>query len=240
MENATVLRPDDELLKDFCCPVCLEVMQCPPKPRTPKLLPCSHSICAECLDNLKKNVSNANCPICKATTPYLFGNFPNNTTMIRLMDTLNIAVLAKRMTCENCENHCTASFYCMECPCAYCEGCAHAHGLMKATKNHTLHKVEDLNDAHIPLPRNSSSDTMCEIHPDEKIDLFCESCDKLVCRNCIVLNHPKPNHNALFLGDAIVKYGGEMNASLQTCEETIAKMRLNLLISMKIMKTKYV
>lgn len=59
---------------------------------------------------------------------------------------------------------------------------------MKITKDHTIKTKEEA------LADNQSSTSeektlMCHVHPQEKLSLFCETCDKLTCRDCQLVDH---------------------------------------------------
>lgn len=59
---------------------------------------------------------------------------------------------------------------------------------MKITKDHTIKaKEEGLNDNQ--STNGAPSDLFCTVHPHEKLSLFCETCDKLTCRDCQLIEH---------------------------------------------------
>lgn len=63
-----------------------------------------------------------------------------------------------------------------------------AHQRLKITKDHTIKSKEDA-----AVDNQSASAEvkclMCHIHPQEKLALFCETCDKLTCRDCQLVDH---------------------------------------------------
>ena len=210
-----------DLSDEFDCPVCLETMQNPPRLRVPKLLQCSHSVCASCLPQLVKD-NTICCPLCKFVMPYN-NSVPNNTTMIRLIDALKIETRKKQIICGNCEQNATAFHYCLDCPISLCEDCFIAHSRMKSFKRHKVSKLEELETAQIPLPKMLDINTRCNKHEHEIIDMYCETCQKLICRDCIVLDHPVGTHKVCFLGEAVVKYTGHLQNEIAICVKYITQ-----------------
>ena len=46
---------------------------------------------------------------------------------------------------------------------------------------------------------------ICPTHQGEELKLFCESCDEVICRDCTVEDHPKPEHDFKFISTAAPK-----------------------------------
>lgn len=60
---------------------------------------------------------------------------------------------------------------------------------MKITKDHTI-KPKDEGIMEINnVTSGMGVNLFCEVHPHEKLSLFCENCDKLTCRDCQLIEH---------------------------------------------------
>jgi len=56
----------------------------------------------------------------------------------------------------------------------------------------------------------------CGEHPNEELKLFCETCDKLICRDCALVEHSKPEHKYLFIKQAYSQYSPQVEENLKT------------------------
>lgn len=66
-------------------------------------------------------------------------------------------------------------------------GCFHR---LKITKDHTIKpKEEGLLDSQSSSNSLNPANLYCSAHPQEKLSLFCEDCDKLTCRDCQLTEH---------------------------------------------------
>ena len=79
------------LKKEAECPLCLETI------KNPKTLPCLHSFCLECLDELasfarRQLQTTIKCPVCQTSFPIpdtdTFANLPSSFHLNRLVDVL--------------------------------------------------------------------------------------------------------------------------------------------------------
>lgn len=87
--------------------------------------------------------------------------------------------------CSNDDN--LAHSYCVECVDFICHECLDAHLRLKYTKDHTILSKDE---ARIKIDKKVT-ETKCEVHPQEALSFFCETCEKLTCRDCQLMNHPK-------------------------------------------------
>lgn len=93
------------------------------------------------------------------------------------------------MKCSSCSDDALASSYCADCSEFICDNCVQAHQRLKITKDHTIKTKEDgLMELHA-ISNGSSTNLFCSNHPHEKLSLFCETCDKLTCRDCQLTEH---------------------------------------------------
>ena len=62
----------------------------------------------------------------------------------------------------------------------------------------------------------------CSKHPAKELDLYCESCEQMICRDCILKVHR--NHQYNLASDAFPKHKDEIASSLQPVEQQLASV----------------
>ncbi|XP_029437946.1 tripartite motif-containing protein 66 isoform X2 [Rhinatrema bivittatum] len=172
--------------------------------REPRLLPCLHSFCKDCLSDLIQGYSYIweskvtqegiiSCPVCKQTcfTTDVVENFflkdfwKTNPTMAR--------------SCFECMEKKPAHSLCTSCNRWLCSPCTEEHRHAKDTGEHLL-----------SVPHKGYSGTeggpgecslFCPLHNQEALQLFCETCDVLTCRSCLILEHK--DHRFRHLNEAL-------------------------------------
>ncbi|XP_074873875.1 transcription intermediary factor 1-beta isoform X2 [Carettochelys insculpta] len=213
-------RPEAlELLEK--CGVCRERLRAE---REPRLLPCLHSICRECLrveppaDGEAANNKEGqvvDCPVCKHQC-YLKDIVENYFLRDSGAESATDSKDANQC-CTSCDDNAPATSYCVECSEPLCETCVEAHQRVKYTKDHTVRSTG-------PATSKEGERTVyCSVHKHEPLVLFCDTCDTLTCRDCQLNAHK--DHQYQFLEDAVrnqrkmlaalVKRLGDKHANLQ-------------------------
>ena len=62
----------------------------------------------------------------------------------------------------------------------------------------------------------------CFEHADKERELYCETCEDLICLKCAIKGGKHQDHNYQPLNDAFEKYKGEMTSSLEPMEKKLA------------------
>ncbi|XP_043390373.1 transcription intermediary factor 1-beta isoform X3 [Chelonia mydas] len=215
-------RPEAlELLEK--CGVCRERLRAE---REPRLLPCLHSVCRECLraepaaaaDGEAANNKEGqvvDCPVCKHQC-YLKDIVENYFLRDSGAEAATDSKDANQC-CTSCDDNAPATSYCVECSEPLCETCVEAHQRVKYTKDHTVRSTG-------PSKSKEGERTVyCSVHKHEPLVLFCDTCDTLTCRDCQLNAHK--DHQYQFLEDAVrnqrkmlaalVKRLGDKHANLQ-------------------------
>ncbi|KAG9334933.1 hypothetical protein JZ751_006255 [Albula glossodonta] len=198
--------------------------------REPKLLPCLHSFCKKCLpspsrslvlhdqtgnpqlqvDNASKPLNVIRCPACRQECMEVdvIENFFVKDAMEVPSSTVE---KTSQQLCTSCDDNTEASGFCVECVEFLCLTCIEAHQRVKFTKDHTIRQKEEVSPG---APSGSGYLTV----PGEPLKLFCETCDRLTCRDCQLLKHK--DHNYQFLEDAYKNHREHMvNMTLQLQEK---------------------
>lgn len=186
----------DDLLE---CAICTEVM------KSPKVLPCTHSFCLECLQqyiNNKDPKQRTNtCPICRS--PFRASKMMSLPDNLLAKKFLEFREKLKKTSAEEesrerkisepwCENCCDESEdsqqspeaikYCEQCDQNLCLRCVEAHRVLKITSTHSLV------DLIVPK-KTSTSHTSCPNHPSRQVTTYCEDCICFACEECVETDH---------------------------------------------------
>ena len=173
------------LKKEAECPLCLDTV------KNPKTLPCLHSFCLECLDELanfarRRLQTTIKYPVCQTSFPITdsntFANLPSSFHLNRLVDVLALedsSVQAQR--CNTCDDNNPATSYCFVCQTFMCASCFQSHQRFKATRGHRNVLIDKLQaqDVQELIERP----VMCsqQFHKDQPLEFYCEDCKVLIC-----------------------------------------------------------
>jgi len=211
-------KRNDGVLNDpsLLCGVCKQFFH------RPKLLRCLHSFCKSCIESLAGNVPGREgtviCPIC--SSPSELGSkgideLPVNFLIAVELKNRNYAVEEKKapIKCGNCEDNAEVTGQCNECAEFLCDKCTSAHRRVRVTREHQIISLNELttNDEE---NNNLCSRDHCSDHSGEELTYFCQTCNKLICRECTVVSHPKTTHAFEPLKDASGKHRQEITALL--------------------------
>ncbi|XP_033025620.1 transcription intermediary factor 1-beta isoform X2 [Lacerta agilis] len=210
------------------CGVCRERLR---SERDPRLLPCLHTVCKECMKvepaaavaaaaaaaggGNNKDGQVVDCPVCKHQC-YLKDIVENYFLRDGATESFGDAREANQC-CTSCEDNAPATSYCVECQEPLCETCVEAHQRVKYTKEHTVRSTGSSKS------QEREKTVYCSVHKHEPLVLFCDTCDTLTCRDCQLNVHK--DHQYQFLEDAVknqrkmlaslVKRLGDKHANLQ-------------------------
>ncbi|XP_028283542.1 E3 ubiquitin-protein ligase TRIM58-like isoform X2 [Parambassis ranga] len=168
MEDIEQSRLEELLM----CPVCQDIYN------DPRQLPCGHSICLGCLENMKDHASNRNyrCPDCRtsigeiAHKNYALNNIAEDFRVYRRRR-------EKQTNCVYCDlcwqKHILAIKTCLKCEVSLCKEHVKDHLELPVFTGHPL--VEPLGDL---LERK------CPEHKDAVLRYYCNSSRRYICNIC--------------------------------------------------------
>ena len=166
----------------FECSVCLNDML----ERSPRILPCLHSFCTECLQQIINN-NKVNCPTCREVTELKTNDVKElkvNFNLHQMKEQMegqkekeqkkSASGTKTKFLCQICHQT-EALFKCKDCPDLLCEPCKKKHGDVEDFKSHSMFDL-------------------CQVH-DEGITHLCKECIKPLCKRCMLLDHTEhKNH----------------------------------------------
>lgn len=176
MEELKLERVRNRLLY---CPICLDEFD------DPRWLPCRHTFCFKCLEQLKDNSSSSyiQCPECRCQTSTK-ENFPVNFLIMSLKEEMEASTSPK--LCDVChKQYHFVKFYCEKCSLDLCDSCTPDHSLFVHTSSHKdfLIKKADFPKLKIKIP--------CPVHLDEVQQMYCNNCKQTLCIQCYYASHKK-------------------------------------------------
>ena len=156
----------------FECQVCLEEMT----KKKPRLLPCGHSFCSSCLNEILRP-EGFRCPTCRFKVDETdINRIPVNFNILKMKeiesDILKMAL--QNDLCKFCllkGKKTTAIVKCTDCDRNMCDDCCSKHETLSAFKGHQV----------ILLSRTSKSN--CKKH-GQNINFFCSECEMALCVDC--------------------------------------------------------
>ena len=224
-----VLTPStalDKLQEQLTCPVCLSQFD------SPKTLPCLHSFCLKCIQqlpvDLEKGEHVIRCPTCRKTAQVLDkgpADLPTAfviNSLIEIQEQLKkVSVEGKQISCDNCLEG-DATSYCKQCAIGFCEKCLAIHNGLRV---HAAHQIMDMKDvvttASQILPVKEEAIMNCTDH-NKPLEIFCETCQELICQSCTIRCHK--DHNYDVVSDTFPKH----RQDIEKVVEVVAKKMVAL------------
>ena len=225
-----------KLEDQLTCAICLEAF------KDPKLLQCFHVYCKECLDRLvvtdQQEQASVRCPTCRCATL-----LPPTTTVADLQSAFHIHHLfeiqdafekakePQKVQCGLClKDVRTATSYCRDCEEFICASCMDSHTQWGALAKHEVIGLDQFKVKVKQLDALKKVTLYCSLHQGKELELYCESCEELICHNCTVKKHK--DHQYDLVSDIFEEQKAKITASLEPVEmqlETLKKAVKNLI-----------
>src|SRR6218665_793720 len=195
--TGAIEKAADHLREITECPICMSVFT------DPKMLPCIHTLCVECLNRTgeaeqKKSEDKMPCPLCRkefmipevgmygVQKNFFMENLLEFKTALQLGSSTIICKICNMKNEGKTVETPKATMRCMECQEYYCEDCTKIHHFQKATKDHQMKNIGS--DMKSEINRFVSM-KLCTKHIHKPLDYCCAECKKIVCVSCIVESH---------------------------------------------------
>ena len=210
-----------KLEEQLTCAICLDLYT------NPKILPCFHSFCQQCLEGLPQDPQGDNyfisCPTCRHRTqlpePTGAADFPAAFHINNLKEVHNLMIKVsghQQVTCDICTTT-NATGYCKECAKFLCEKCIDIHKKFPTNTNHKVTSIDEVaTSASKLLP--VKQETNCPNH-NKPLEIFCETCEDLICQHCTVRIHR--DHDYDLVSDCYPKHCQKLKTSLKPVTDKI-------------------
>ena len=223
MDLQTLLH---NLNEEVSCSVCMSTFT------DPKILPCFHTFCLHCLNELQRTSGKhgeITCPECRRKFQVPGSGYPKdlpaNFRMNSLLDVMAIQKCnVSGVKCGNCEKTSAESFYCFQCCAFWCEDCSAAHNLIKANKTHRVLAIRDFQDKDIENVLKRAVYCQKKHHEKEELKFFCKQCEVSICNTCVVTLHE--GHVKVPLQDAANERKLSLESAIVQKEKVLQKRNL--------------
>jgi len=225
------------------CSVCLE--SC----KDPRVLPCVHTFCLQCIEKHGKDKNsgdNISCPLCRVKSAIPEGGiceFPKNVFIVKATEAKGLARDLDRedIFCDVCSNNAEmqkrgkkvgrekkAEVLCVECKKKMCKDCCWYHKQFGLQGSHELTELDKTPlttaDLIVKFP-----ETPCDKHKEERLKCYCFDCKTVVCMMCYVEGHTshKCSDVKKFAGDLVTNLTTDatgIEAKIGDCESMITKI----------------
>ncbi|XP_012537842.2 E3 ubiquitin-protein ligase TRIM33 isoform X2 [Monomorium pharaonis] len=220
----------------------------------PKLLECLHAACMMCVNNkisdhntsvdmdimLESNVIM--CHVCNVTSQVenlienrFFSKLLEEESDLGLDDETKEAEEEKK--CTSCHDNIIATSWCMECEEFICQNCVMAHQRLKITKDHVIKPKDEITNDKDNVKRGNKKIPgylFCTIHSHEQLSLFCQTCDRLTCRDCQLSEHR--DHKYKFIHEI----AAETRTAMSILLKEVSYKRVLLKSAMKVIEDRQV
>ena len=227
----------DDLEKEITCGICQGHYT------EPKVLPCLHYYCKQCVLNLSvtdTKLQPLTCPKCHEKASFPEDKVDNLSTAFfvnrlkALHETLERVHGKVELKCELCtDSEVGVEVFCRQCAEFICGKCAESHKRMKTFAGHEIVSLQDLRDgmASPIVPKELLLlSSKCPTH-EEPLVMFCFDCNSLACHYCTLKDHR--DHNCDFCNTAAPK----TKALLVQQNDTLRSLKESMLSSLQRMES---
>ncbi|XP_077393274.1 E3 ubiquitin-protein ligase TRIM45 [Festucalex cinctus] len=250
--TTSVIAQDAQPVKTRAyCSVCNRLF------REPKIMPCLHTFCLDCICQLepfsvaagrhrddpeqeggdggttKEKAARVNvtvlCPDCDSEVDLPLSGPAGLSTDHLALDDVFLETLVSNGTlgCDLCGEG-RAESRCEVCCVNLCEFCFQAHRRQTRTASHSIQQLQDLkSQGRLCRP------VLCALHPGQELRLFCQPCDLPVCLECAATLHSEhrccPAHKVIGCHSDRIRtlVTVRLRPHLQKLEQTLQKVEVS-------------
>ena len=226
-ESRAVAKQAIKKLEDqLTCAICLDAF------KDPKLLQCFHVYCKDCLQRLvvqdQQGQLSLSCPTCRQSTvlPQATGVSGLQSAfhvhhLLEIKDALEKVKEPQKVKCDKCKTPKPATSYCRDCGEFICATCTTVHREWDAFTKHEVVAMEQFESKVKQLDALKKVTLYCPLHQGKELEIYCETCEELICHNCTVSKHCRPEHKYVLVSDTFEKHKAEITTSLDKVEEKL-------------------
>ena len=226
--------PINQLEENLQCTLCQERLN------DPRTLPCWHSFCKVCLEDVVKTcrdkaprdrpIREIPCPNCRTTfvldPDKQVADMPRNHFICNMVQTMTVL---DRGIGVPCSHNCSQSYSvarCVTCEKFLCRECMTDHNKYRGNNGHSVLTMEELSK-----PENQKKikyKMYCNEHSEMLLKVYCETCDQLICRDCMDFKHVKQSHSCVLVKDVANNYKEQLDSNNKAMEEALTEGNVSL------------
>ena len=197
----------------------------------PKILPCFHTFCLHCLNELQRTSGKhgeISCPECRRKFQVPGSGYPKDLPAnFRMNSLLDVMAIQKcnvdGVKCGNCEKTSAQSFYCFKCCAFWCDDCIAAHNIIRANKDHRVLAIKDFQDQDIEDVLERPAFCQKKHHENEELKFYCKDCEFAICSTCAITLHE--GHGKVPLQDIAYERKLRLESTIKSQKEKALRMR---------------
>jgi hypothetical protein len=227
-ESQSVAKQALKKLEDqLTCAICLDAF------KDPKLLQCFHVYCKDCLQRLvvtdRQGQLSLCCPTCRQSTllPPATGISDLQPAfhihhLFEIQDALEKVKEPQKVMCGKCKiDKQAATSYCRDCGEFICATCTSIHRNWDDFAGHEVIALEQVESKLKELDALKKVTLYCSLHKGKELEIYCETCEELICHNCTVTKHCRPEHKYSLVDDTFEQHKTEIVTSLEPIEKQV-------------------
>ena len=213
----------EKLNEQLICPICLDHYT------DPKLLQCFHVFCEKCLKPVAHQTPQGQvveCPNCRQPTSLPQNGVSGLQGAFLIHHLFDIQDILKKVStpadtkCVKCEKR-EPTCYCRTCG-FLCDSCKKPHVEWKEFSSHEIVSLDKLTEDVTNLVPPVQKVLYCSKHPAKELDLYCETCKEVICRDCILKVHR--DHQYDLATDVFPQQKNVLIASVEPAEQQLASV----------------
>ena len=217
-----------------CLPHHVTCQMCSGPFSDPRILPCLHSFCCQCLHREMEKVGpqkSLQCPTCLRNVPIPVGGasaFPQNLHLgfeVQVAGYMSKLASSSAVSCTFCVQECNdpAVVFCCSCHMFMCKGGQECHNHAPHLSQHNVIGLDRESATLLPtLIRPTELHCSYPKHMKQELDFYCKSCSCFVCQLCVIAVHK--DHNITELSTVAEADRNEMRGTLQCAQEVVSTL----------------
>ena len=223
-EIVSVAEIVKKLADQLECSICLDSFT------DPKMLQCFHVFCKDCLEPLvlrDQHGLSLRCPNCRRSTLLPANGVSGLQPAFLVHHLFEIRDALKKVkqgqkgqktVCEKCNKR-EVNGFCRDCGEFICNTCIEMHKTWKELSTHKVISLEQLKSDATEMVTPIKKTLYCSKHLGKELDLFCETDQELICRDCIVKTHR--DHQYDLVSEAYPKHRDTIASHLEPVRQQL-------------------
>ena len=217
-----------------CLPNHVTCQMCSGPFSDPRILPCLHSFCCQCLHREMEKVGpqkSLQCPTCLRNVPIPVGGasaFPQNLHLgfeVEVAGYMSKFASSSGVSCTFCVKGCKdpAVVFCCSCHMFMCKGGQECHNRVPQLSQHNVIGL-DRESATLLTTLIKPTEHHCS-HPKHKkldLDFYCKTCRSFICQLCVMILHK--DHNITELPTVAEADRDEMRGTLKCAQGVVSTL----------------